>query len=155
MSVVMGKKHVMDILEPYDVASTYAGMPAACAAGLAALDILEKDKISAQAQRLGELLAKSIDNAALPHILEHRGRGRGLFQTLVINEVPSKGITARRIAALCAFRGVLCGNSANRLRFSPPLTISEEALTKAVEVLSGAFKDVGALGDFPGAHGLD
>lgn len=155
MSVVMGKGHVMDILEPYDVASTYAGMPAACAAALAAIDILEEEDISARAQRLGKLLAEYIDNAALPHVLEHRGRGRGLFQTLVIDEVPFKGITARRIAALCALRGVLCGNSANRLRFSPPLTISEEALAKAVEVLKGAFRDVGTLGEFPGANGLD
>ncbi|SPO06521.1 related to ornithine aminotransferase [Cephalotrichum gorgonifer] len=155
MSIVMGKREVMEIIQPYDVASTYAGMPAACAAALAALDVLEDEAISARSQRLGQLLAELISSAGLPYVLEHRGCGRGLFQTLVIDEVPSKGITARRIAALCALRGVLCGNTANRLRFSPPLTISEEALAKAVEVLSGAFSDVATLGEFPGSNGLD
>lgn len=154
MSIIMGKSHVMDLLEHYDIASTYAATPVACAAALAAIDILEEEDISARAQRLGDVLTQALEDANLPHILEHRGRGRGLFQTLVVDE-STEGVTARRIAALCAIRGVLCGNSANRLRFSPPLTITEADLLRAVDVIAGAFRDVATLGKFPGCDGLD
>lgn len=149
MSLIMGKSHVMNVIDNYEVVSTFAASPVACAAALAALDVLEKEDISARSKRLGDFLAEAIDNAHLPHVLEHRGRGRGLFQTLVIDEKPEKGITARRIATLCALRGMLCGNAANRLRLSPPLVISQEAIVSAVGILLGALKDVGSLGSFP------
>ena len=150
MSLIMGKAHVMDVIENYEVVSTFAASPVGCAAALAALDILEDEDIAARSKRLGHFLTETIDNAQLAHIVEHRGRDRGLFQTLVMEEKPEKGITARRVAVLCALRGMLCGNAANRLRLSPPLVISEEALSQAVEILSGALRDVGKLGALPG-----
>lgn len=141
----------MDVLDKAEVANTYAASPPACAAALAALDVLEDEKISERAQKLGRAMTQAIDNARLPYMLEHRGRTRGLFQTLVVDESVD-GVSARRIASLCALRRVLCGSSENRLRFSPPLTISEVDLIKAVEVLSGAFRDVAGLGEFPGSE---
>lgn len=151
MSLVMGKAHVMDIIEHGDIVSTYAASPVACAAALAALDVLENEEISARAKRLGLFLTQELDRAQLPYILDHRGRETGLFQTLVVDEKPELGITARRIATLCALRGVLCGNAANRLRLSPPLVISQEALVDAVGVIAGAFRDVQLMGSFPGS----
>lgn len=150
----MGRREVMDILKKYEISGTFAGGPVPCAAALATLDVLEEGKFSERAQTLGELLAKTIDDLAPPHILEHRGRGRGLFQTLVIDE-SVEGVTGRRVAALCAHRGVLVGNGANRLRFSPPLTISEEDLVKAITVVGQALADVDKLDDFPGSDFLN
>lgn len=151
MSLVMGKAHVMEVIGHYDVASSFAASPVACAAALASLDVLEEEDLSARSKRLGHVLAKAIDGAQFPHVAEHRGRARGLFQTLVVDEKPEQGITARRIAALCALRGVLVGNAANRLRLSPPLIISEEALISSVDILASAFRDVAKLGSFPGS----
>lgn len=151
MSIIMGKKHVMDVLDKFEIASTFAAPPVACAAALAVLDILEEEKISERAQYLGKVFAKAIDDANLPYVLEHRNRDRGLFQCLVVDET-LKGVTARRIAALCAQRGVLCGAGGNRLRFSPPLTIPEANLLKAVDIIAKAFRDVASMGDFPGSQ---
>lgn len=154
MSVVMGKAHVMDVLRKYEVANTFAASPIACVAAHAALDILEDECISERSRRLGDILTQALDDASLPHVLEHRGRGRGLFQTLVVDEsIP--GVTARRIAALAARRGMLCGFGANRLRFSPPLIISEQDLLKAIDILSSAFRDVTKYDNFPGAGFLN
>lgn len=155
MSIVMGKAHVMDVLTKAEVAGTFAASPIACAAALAALDVLEDESISLQAQQKGTLFTQAIDNLNLPYITEHRGRGRGLFQTLEIDETQNAKVTARRIAALCALRGVLVGNGANRLRFSPPLTISETDLLKAAKVLKSAFEDVVHLDEFPGSAFLN
>ncbi|KAF9890825.1 hypothetical protein FE257_005396 [Aspergillus nanangensis] len=154
MSVIMGRKEVMDVLEKYEVAGTFSGGPVPCAAALATLDVLEEGNFPQRAQRLGEVLAETIDRLAPPHILEHRGWGRGLFQTLVLDETVA-GVTGRRVAALSAHRGVLVGNSANKLRFSPPLTISEADLVKGITIVVQALRDVSQLGDFPGSDFLN
>lgn len=154
MSVIMGKAHVMDVVAKYEVAGTFAASPVACAAALAALDALEEEKIAESAQMLGEDLTRTIDELAPPYVTDHRGRGRGLFQTLVLDE-SKPGVTARRVAALAALRSVLVGNGANRLRFSPPLTIPKEDLIKAVKVVVQAIKDVETLGDFPSSDFLN
>ncbi|VUC31948.1 unnamed protein product [Clonostachys rosea] len=154
MSAILGNESTLGLLKPYEVASTYAAAPVACAAAIAALDVLEEEKISERSQKLGSILTEAFEKAVLPHLLDHRGKRRGLFQTLVVDEDASSGITARRIAALCAHRGVLVGNAANRLRFSPPLTICREDMLKAVDVVVSAFRDVSKLGDFLGSDGL-
>lgn len=150
MSIIMGKAHVMDVLEKLEIGSTFAASSVACAAALAAMDVMEEEKISERSKKLGDLLTQAIDDAKLPYLLEHRGRNHGLFQTLVVDE-SAPGVTARRIASLSALRGMLCGCSANRLRFSPPLVISEAELLKGVNILASAFRDVTTLGDFPGS----
>ncbi|KAL1617033.1 hypothetical protein SLS54_008028 [Diplodia seriata] len=155
MSVLMGKAHVMDVLTKYEIASTFGGSPVACAAALATLDVLEEEGIAGRAQALGEVLAGVLEEArASGWVVEHRGRGRGLFQTLVLDE-SRPGVSARRVAALAALRGVLVGCGGDRLRFSPPLTIPEEDLVRAARVVVQAIADVEGLGEFPGSEYLN
>ncbi|EWY83105.1 hypothetical protein FOYG_15176 [Fusarium oxysporum NRRL 32931] len=99
MAIIMGKKEVMDVLGKYEVASTFGGSPVACAAALAALDILEEESLSTRSQKLGDLLFRTLRDLDPPHVLEYRGSA--LFQTLVIDESNLK-VTGRRIAALLA-----------------------------------------------------
>lgn len=149
MSVVIGKKHVMDVIGKFEVAGTFVASPIACAAALAALDVLEDENMAERSRHLGEVLESAITKLNPPHVLEHRGIGA--FQTLVLDE-STPGVTARRVAALSALRGVLVGNGADRLRFSPPLTISDEDLVKATGVVVQAIRDVETLGEFPGSE---
>ncbi|KAK7230129.1 hypothetical protein V2G26_002299 [Clonostachys chloroleuca] len=149
MSVVMGKSHVMDVVQKSEILSTFGACPVACAVALAALDVLEEEKISERTHRLGLLLEKTFKELNPPHVIELRGGG--LFYSLVIDE-STAGVTARRAAALTTLRGVLVGCGFNRLRFSPPLTITEDDLVKAIRVISQALRDIEYLGDFPGSE---
>lgn len=144
----MGKKEVMDCLERGEILSTFSGCPIASAAAMATLDVLEQENISERSQRLGELLTKTLRDLAPPYILEHRGGG--LFHTLVLDE-SKPSVTARRVAALATMRGVLVGCGFNRLRLSPPLTITEDDLVKGIEIIAQALRDVETIGDFPGS----
>ncbi|RSL90238.1 hypothetical protein CEP52_014659 [Fusarium oligoseptatum] len=117
MSVIMGKKHVMDVLGKNEVLSTFGASPVACAAAIASLEVLEEENISERSQRLGELLTKTVKKLSPPHVKELRGGA--LFQSLVLDD--------------------------------PPITITEEDLVKAIEIVVQALKDVTALGDFPGS----
>jgi ornithine--oxo-acid transaminase len=149
MSVVMGKKRVMDLIQKNEILSTFGASPIACAAALASLDVLEEDKISERSERLGEVLRKTVKSLNPPHVKEMRGPA--LFQSLVLDcDVP--GVTPRRVSALAMHRGVLVGIGADRLRFSPPLTISEEDVVKAVKIVIQALKDVTRMGNFPGSE---
>lgn len=145
-SVVMGKKHVMDVIGKFEAAGTFVASPIACAA---ALDVLEDESMSERSRHLGEVLEPTIMKSDPPHLLEHRGIGA--FQTLVLDE-STPGVTARRVAALSALRGVLVGNGADRLRFCPPLTISDQDLVKATGVVVQAIRDIETLGEFPGSE---
>ncbi|KAF4332987.1 ornithine aminotransferase [Fusarium beomiforme] len=152
MSVVMGKKHVMDLVQKNEILSTFGASPIACAAALASLDVLEEEKIAERSERLGDLLKKTVKTLNPAHVKELRGPA--LFQSLVLDcSVP--GVTPRRVSALCMHRGVLVGIGADRLRFSPPLTISEEDLVKALEIITQALRDVTEMGDFPGSEFLN
>ncbi|KAL6922395.1 hypothetical protein FSST1_006421 [Fusarium sambucinum] len=147
MSIVMGKKHVMDLIQKNEILSTFSTSPISCAAALASLDVLEEERISERSERLGKVLKKTIKSLNPPHVRELRGTA--LFQSLVLDcSVP--GVTPRRVSALAMHRGVLVGIGADRLRFSPPLTISEEDLVKAVTVVAQALRVVTEMGDFPG-----
>ncbi|KAF5651414.1 ornithine aminotransferase [Fusarium tjaetaba] len=148
LSVIMGKKHVMDLVNKNEVLSTFGASPIA----LATLDVLEDEKISERSERLGRVLEKTIQELNPPHVKEFRGIA--LFQSLVLDQsVP--GVTPRRVQALAAHHGVLVGIGADRLRFSPPLTITEEDLVKALHVITQCLEDVTALGDFAGSELLN
>lgn len=142
-----------DLILTDRIASTFAAPPPACAAALAALDVLEEEDLPSSSQRLGDLLYNTISKLNPPHILAYRGKGRGLFQCLVIDEsIP--GVTGRRVAALCARRGLLVGCTENRIRFSPPLTMSEEDIIYGAQIVDSALRDVHSFGDFPGSDYL-
>ncbi|RBR06040.1 hypothetical protein FVER53590_06515 [Fusarium verticillioides] len=151
MSVIMGKKHVMDLLSKNEVLSTFGASPIALSAALATLDVLEDEKISERSERLGRVLEKTIKELNPPHVKELRGIA--LFQSLVLDQ-SEPGVTPRRVQALAAHHGVLVGIGADRLRFSPPLTITEEDLVKALHVIAQCLEEVTALGDFAGSEFL-
>lgn len=152
MSAIMGKSKVMDLIQKSEILSTFAASPIACAAALASIDVLEEEKLAERSERLGEVLRKTIKALNPPYVKELRGPA--LFQSLVL-DLSIPGLTPRRVSALAMHRGVLVGIGADRLRFSPPLTISEEDLVKAVTVVAQAIEDVTKLGHFPGSEFLN
>jgi ornithine--oxo-acid transaminase len=115
--------------------------------------VLEDEDLPARSQRLGDLLYDTFSKLNPPHVLAYRGKGRGLFQCIVIDE-SKPGVTGRRVAALCARRGLLVGCTDNRIRFSPPLVISEEDLIRGARIVDSVLREVHLHRDFPGSDYL-
>jgi 4-aminobutyrate aminotransferase len=117
--------------------STIAGNPVAIAAGMATLDLLEKNLADNAARvgahlkaRLGERLAGS------PRVTEVRGVGLMIGIELASHEL------AGAVAQLCFRRGLLvleCGQKA--IRISPPLILSEAQADTIAEVFGRAVAD--------------
>ena len=142
LSGVIGKADIMDSVPPGGLGGTYGGSPIACAAGLAVLDVIEKEDLCAKARDIGEQIRAwaeglQAQNNAVGHI---RITGAMCAIEFVRNgdaDSPDPELT-RAVAAEALSEGVMlltCGVRANVIRFLPPLTIETELLAQALEVV--------------------
>ncbi|MFN8082452.1 MAG: 4-aminobutyrate--2-oxoglutarate transaminase [Kineosporiaceae bacterium] len=144
LAAVTGRADIMDSVHGGGLGGTYGGNPVACAAGLAAIDIIESQDLIAAAQRIESIMVPRLQQlaAAHPKIGEVRGRG-----AMIAIEIVQPGTTipdaaeAARISSACHQNGVVtltCGTYGNVLRFLPPLVIPEHLLTEGLDVLAEA-----------------
>lgn len=114
--------------------STFGGNPLACAAGLAALDILEAENLVQKSKELGEYFINEILKIESPLIREVRGKGLMVGLELKTKVMP--------IIRKFQEKGVLVlPTGMSVIRFLPPLVITKEALTRVVEVVSEVLND--------------
>ena len=116
--------------------ATFLANPLACAAALAALDILQEEDLPARAARLGDSLGRRLATwpERFPAVEEVRGRG-------LLWGIQFRTPEAAKDWMLAAWsRGVLllAGGPEGRVaQIVPPLTIAEEQLEAAVGILEG------------------
>jgi 4-aminobutyrate aminotransferase len=125
--------------------STYGGSPVPCAAGLATLEVLESEKLLANATAQGELLLEGLERLRRRFAwLVEDVRGTGLMLGV---EFPS-GALAEEVQLACFRRGLLvleAGESAVRL--SPPLVVTADQCRTALRLFTEAVEEV--AGSFP------
>ncbi len=114
--------------------STFGGNPLACAAGLAALDLLVRERLPERAERLGVLGLERLKNLPSESVREVRGLG------LMIG-VEFRNRVAPILSALEA-RGFLAISAGSTvMRLLPPLVITDEewesGLRAITEVVAG------------------
>jgi len=119
--------------------ATFLANPLACAAALATLDILIEEDLPARAVRLGADLGKRL--AAWPDRFPavEEVRGRGLLWGVQLRTAE----TAKAWMLGAWSRGILllAGGPEGRVgQIVPPLTIREEQLAAAVEILEGLLR---------------
>ena len=108
--------------------TTFGGNPLACAAALATLDIIEREELSARADRFGAYIRERLQALQLPIVREIRGRG------LMIG-IELKQRVQPYLETLCE-RGILALPAGpNVLRLLPPLVITEEQIERVLVVL--------------------
>jgi acetylornithine/LysW-gamma-L-lysine aminotransferase len=110
--------------------STFGGSPLACAAGVAALDVTVRDRLSERAERLGEYARERLRH--LPPESVRAVRGLGLLLGLELREKVA-GYLAR-----LEERGFLAISAgATVLRLLPPLVIEEDDFRAGLEAIEG------------------
>ena len=142
ISAVVGKREIMDAARPGTIGGTFGGNPIACAAALAALEVMESEGLAARADELGahvtaRFQALSARNATVADV-----RGMGAMVALELCEEGDPGRPAPELVLLvleaCLARGVLlirCGIHGNIIRVLCPLTIPLDQLDRALTVL--------------------
>jgi 2,2-dialkylglycine decarboxylase (pyruvate) len=136
--------------------TSHVSDPLPAAAGLAVLEVVEEERLVERAGERGEYLLERLRELQAAH--EHIGdvRGRGLLVGIELVEDresrrPADALGAA-VTAECLERGlsmniVRAGTSANCFRMAPPLTIAEDEIDLAVEILDASLGAV--LADRP------
>jgi adenosylmethionine-8-amino-7-oxononanoate aminotransferase len=127
--------------------ATYAGHATCCAAALANLDVLERDRLVTRGQELeGDLLAALAPLGEHPLVAEVRG-GTGLLAAVELDAafLERHPEATSHIARLARDVGVLVRPLARALAVSPPLTVQQDHFTLIAEALTHAL-DVTELG---------
>lgn len=118
-----------DMLGAGSHGSTFGGNPVACIAGLAVLNVIERDGLLANAQTMGDRLADGI--AESDHRLVERVRGRGLLRGVVLTEP-----IAAAVADLALEAGfIINAPRPTVLRIAPPLIITADQIDSFVGAL--------------------
>ncbi|MGD0682240.1 MAG: acetyl ornithine aminotransferase family protein [Terracidiphilus sp.] len=141
LSVCMSRAEIMDWV-PGSHASTFGGNPVSIAAALATMNILEREGIG-NAARVGGQMLERLRGWTKTHPLVGDVRGRGLMigVELVKDKATREPATAlrNRVETLAFERGLIvlgCGETT--LRICPPLIVSEQEATVALDILEEA-----------------
>ena len=131
--------------------STYGGNPVACAAGLAVLDVLEREDLQANALAVGTHWRDALRELQKRHVLVGDVRGRGLF--LGVELVADRAFRtpasaqATYVVRRLRERGILAGVDgplANVVKLRPPLVFGRRDADLFVEHLNEVLDEDGA-----------
>ncbi|WPE23531.1 aspartate aminotransferase family protein [Shinella zoogloeoides] len=151
LSAVIAPAEILDCASAFAM-QTLHGNPISAAAGLAVLETIDRDDLPAMAERKGRLLRDGLSELAKRHPLigDIRGRGLACGMELVCDRQsrePARAETAKLIYRAYQLGLVVyyVGMNGNVLEFTPPLTITEADIHKALDLLDRAFSELSAV----------
>ncbi|GHC77765.1 aspartate aminotransferase family protein [Limoniibacter endophyticus] len=119
---------------------TYSGHPVACAAGIATLEIYEKEGLLTRAADLAEYWQEALHSLnGLRHVADIRNLGLVGAIELTPRE-GSPGARAYEVFADCFKNGLLIRVTGDIIALSPPLIIEKDQIDTIVSVLEDALK---------------
>lgn len=163
LSAAIGPARILDGASAFAM-QTLHGNPISAAAGLAVLETIEREELAREAERKGERLRQGLQRLAERHRLIGDVRGRGLACGVELVTDHQSRTPASRETAKLVFRAYelglvvyYVGMNSNVLEMTPPMTITDQDIDAALDILDRAFDDVGAgrvsdsvLADFAG-----
>ncbi len=131
--------------------STFGGNPVSCAAGLAVLEVLEREGLRENARAVGARLRAGLEALAGSHAWIGDVRGHGLFLGVDLvrereRREPARAETGRVLEGLRE-RGVLVGSDgphANVLKIRPPLCFSGADAERLLDALDATLGTLGS-----------
>jgi 4-aminobutyrate aminotransferase-like enzyme len=138
---------------PSGSSSSYGGNPLAAAAAAAALRIIDDEGLVENSRRVGAHFLKRIEgwSERYPFVGDVRGRGLFIGLDLVRDKATKEPLAknvCRRIFDECLQRGLLTMAYTHRVRLQPALTIDEDTVDGAVDVLTEVFDLLAAEGSW-------
>jgi 4-aminobutyrate aminotransferase/(S)-3-amino-2-methylpropionate transaminase len=144
LSAVIGRREVMAAWQrDQEVVhtSTFAGAPLACAAALATLDAIKRERLPERAARVGAAFREQLSRA-LAGVPKARARGRGLMIGI---ELEAGAGTAGEATQRLLEQGYLTtsgGRARECLVLTPPLTIAEPLLEAAARAIATTLRSL-------------
>ena len=132
VSAVLADDDIMMCIKPGEHGSTYGGNPLANKVAIAALEVIKQEKLSENAQILGNILRNELEkiNSDMITIV----RGKGLLNAIVIK--PKNGKDAWDVCLKLRDNGLLAKPThGDIIRFAPPLVITEKQLYECISII--------------------
>ena len=159
ISAITGRAEIMDSTEVGGLGGTFIGNPVSCAAALAVLDMVEREKLSERAEKLGSRFMERATRwqSQFPLIGKIHGIGAMRAFELVRDHESREPASdeAKAIVRYCYEHGVLtisAGTFSNIIRLLMPLVITDEQFEEALSVLESALESVSGAPVAAGAH---
>ena len=130
MGVTLVKPDILSVMKKGEHSSTFGGNPLACAAGTATLQALTQDGLVENAKNMGEKFLRGLNDLKSKHKIIREVRGKGLMIGVELKfEVKDILMEGIKKGLLLLYSG------RNILRLLPPLVISDEDVTKSLQVV--------------------
>jgi len=129
--------------------NTFGGNPVVCAQGAAVLDVIDREKLQANALKIGNQILAGLERLKAKHNLIGEVRGKGLLLGIeLVKDRATKEPTTFECADIlenCRDMGLLLGKGGlhgQTIRFSPPMCIHRQDAEFLLDVLDLAFSVV-------------
>jgi ornithine--oxo-acid transaminase len=141
VSAVLANNEIMNVIKPGQHGSTFGGNPIAAAVAIAALEVVKDEKLAENAERLGAILRKGLNEIAERNDLITLVRGKGLLNAIVINSDEESEL-AWEICLKFRDNGLLAKPThGNKIRLAPPLVITEKQITECLAIIEKSLND--------------
>lgn len=140
VSAVLANDDVIEVIQPGQHGSTFGGNPLACAVAKEALQVVLDENLAENAQALGNIFRARMHQLVQESPLLTSVRGKGLLNALVINS-PKSSSLAWDICLKLKENGLLAKPThGNKIRFAPPLVMTEDQLEDCVSIIDKTIK---------------
>lgn len=140
VSAVLANDEVMNVIKPGQHGSTFGGNPVACAVAMAALTVIKEENLAENAEKLGNLFRRKLNDYIRNSNIVTLVRGKGLLNAIVINDTEDSS-TAWDICMALKENGLLAKPThGNIIRFAPPLVMNEEELNDCIDIIVKTLK---------------
>ncbi len=134
MGATLVRPDILACMKKGEHSSTFGGNPLSCAAGIAAIDAITKDGLIENALKMGKKFRDGLEHLKEKHQIIREIRGKGLMIGIELKfEVKDMLMDGIKSGVLLLYSG------RNIIRMLPPLVISEEDVTKVLELLDILF----------------
>ena len=153
ISGVVGRTEIIDFPGPGGMGGTYGGNPVACAAALAAISVIEDEKLCERSMRIGMRMVERLRAMRDRSDTAPIGDVRGLGAMVAFELVKARGghepapERASALAAKALQNGLIiltCGYWGNTIRLLAPLTIPEEQLEEGLDIIERSLVGIAA-----------
>ncbi|MGK6351411.1 ornithine--oxo-acid transaminase [Parapedobacter sp. DT-150] len=132
ISAVLADDEVMLCIKPGEHGSTYGGNPLACKVAIASLEVIREERLAERSAELGDYFRKRIGELHHPNIKQIRGKG--LLNAIVIEH--DNPDAAWDLCLALKDNGLLAKPThGDKIRFAPPLVITEEQLDECIHLI--------------------
>jgi ornithine--oxo-acid transaminase len=135
VSAVLADDEIMNVIKPGQHGSTFGGNPLAAKVAMAALEVVEDEKLVQNARKLGEIFRREMNRIIDKTELVKKVRGKGMLNAVLINDSPDSS-TAWDICMALKENGLIAKPThGNIIRFAPPLVMTEDQLMDCVSII--------------------